>query len=121
MTCDGDCPKCLDPSRPAPSGVEIRAGDIFIKEMAIAVAGTPVLQHAHAYDHVSYVARGRVRLWKDGRLSGDYSAPVGLFIPAGVLHEFLSLVDDTLVLCVHSLHGEREVRIAREHPVTESV
>jgi quercetin dioxygenase-like cupin family protein len=121
MMCGGDCPRCFDLTKPQPHGAEIRAGGLFIKEMRIDKAGTPVFQHAHVFDHVSYLATGSVRVWIEGKLDRDYVAPAAIFIAARVKHEFKSLVDDTLVLCIHNIGAAERVAIHEEHPVMEAV
>jgi quercetin dioxygenase-like cupin family protein len=108
-------------SKPQPHGSETRAGGIFVKEMILEKAGTPVLQHAHQTDHISYLAKGSVRVWVEGRLDRDYLAPAPIFIEARTKHEFLSLEDDTLVLCIHNIGASETVPIFEEHPVMEVV
>lgn len=110
MSCAG-CAGCVE--QPA-DDVEFTAGGIFVKQMAIAKAGTAIPQHSHAYDHMSMLAAGSVRVWKDGVFDAEYTAPTGIFITAGVKHAFLSLEDNTVIYCVHKLHSDR-VEILEEH------
>lgn len=105
-----------------PYGVELKMADgVFIKQMAIPRAGTLIPQHSHKYDHTSMLAVGAIRVWQDGALRGDFTAPTGLTIKAGTKHTFLSLVDDTVVYCIHNIartgrSGRTgEVEIADEH------
>lgn len=93
------------------------ADDVFVKTIPLKSRGLYVPQHAHTYDHTSFVAAGAVRAWKDGVLMGDFVAPCAIFIAAGAKHTFLSLASDTLVLCIHNVHGEG-VSIAAEHQLT---
>lgn len=103
---------CLD----QPSSVEIKiVDDIFIKSMEIQHKHMVVPQHSHKYDHVSMLALGTVRLWKDGVLMGDYKAPQGILIKAGCKHTFQSLEDNTIIYCIHRLHDTDEVEILEEH------
>jgi quercetin dioxygenase-like cupin family protein len=104
------------PSAEQPTGVEIHTADgVFIKQMVIAKRWTVVPQHEHAWDHTSMLALGAVALWRDGKFDRTYDAPTGIFIEAGVKHTFQSLVDNTIIFCVHNLHGEHAVKILEEH------
>ena len=104
-----------------PSSVEIKiVDDIFIKSMEIARAGTFVPQHSHTYDHVSMLAVGSVRVWADDELLGDYHAPAGILIKSHTMHRFLSLVDNTLIYCIHRIHdGEDGVNVHKENKFRE--
>lgn len=89
-------------------------GGIYLREMLTPDAGTLIPQHAHRYDHLSYLAAGSVRVWKDDELLGDFIAPAGIRIEANAKHRFLTLVDGTLILCVHATDAA-EVAISAEH------
>lgn len=107
---------CLEVSQP--HGVEIAiTDDIFVKQMVLDKAGTLVPQHTHAYDHLSMLAVGSVRIWRDGKLDGDYQAPCGIVIKAGVAHMFLSLEDNTIVYCVHNISHSGDIDILRENTI----
>jgi hypothetical protein len=89
--------------------------DIFIKEMHVPRAGTVIPQHSHKYDHTSMLALGAVRVWEDGELMGDFNSPAGILIKAGVKPTFLSLVDETIVYCIHNLARSNAVEVLEEH------
>jgi hypothetical protein len=104
-----------------PYGVEIHSTDgIFIKQMVIPTAGTLVPQHSHTFDHLSMLATGAVRVWKDGVLVGDKVAPCGITIVAGSKHAFLALEDRTTIYCIHNLHGANDVGVLSEHQFAET-
>jgi quercetin dioxygenase-like cupin family protein len=84
----------------------IAADNVFIKEMFMAKAGTFVPQHSHKYDHTSYVASGSVLC--EGK---EFHAPCPIFIQAGKRHNFVSLEDNTLVLCIHNIVRNGAVEI----------
>jgi quercetin dioxygenase-like cupin family protein len=116
MTALNILPPALLPQEAQPPVVEIHmADDIFIKQMAIAKAGTLIPQHSHRYDHSSLVAAGAVRLWQDGVLVGDFTAPAGILIAAGRKHLFMALADATVVYCIHNLARSQTVEILSEH------
>lgn len=96
-----------------PLGVwEFKSVDsVFIKQMHMTKTGTIVPQHSHKYEHCSLLGRGSVRLWGDGVLVGDFSAPTCLTIKAHCKHTFMSLEPDTIVYCIHNVSRMDEVEI----------
>lgn len=112
----------LKPADEQPYGVEIHTADgVFIKQMVIPKSGTIIPQHSHRWDHTSMLAKGSVFVWKDGVLDKQYTAPAGIFIKAGVKHTFQSLDDDTIIYCIHNLHGEDAVKVLEEHDLLGEV
>ena len=89
--------------------------DLFVKTYAITEAGTIMPQHAHTYDHVSLLAFGSMRVVADGVMLGDYHAPKGILIKAGVKHTMMTLTDNVVFACIHALHGTDDILIAEEH------
>lgn len=104
---------------PEVSSVEIKMADgIFVKSMHCHERLTLIPQHAHSYDHLSMLARGRVMVWKDDECLGEFVAPVGIFIAARAKHKFITLEPDTLIYCIHNIKDAEEVSIAEEHEMT---
>lgn len=90
-------------------------GGVFVKEMLTPEAGTLIPQHAHTYDHISFLAAGAVRVWRNNVLVGDFTAPESIKIPALAKHRFLTLENWTLILCIHALaDGETEADLIHE-------
>jgi quercetin dioxygenase-like cupin family protein len=113
-----DLPTFFELAAEQPYGVEFYTADgVGIKEMHIPKAGTYVPQHSHVYGHTSLLALGSVRVWQDDRLIGDFEAPKGIFIPAGVKHKFLSLVDETIVYCIHNTSRTGKIEVQDEHHI----
>jgi quercetin dioxygenase-like cupin family protein len=101
-----------------PYGVEIKMADgLFIKQMAVAKAGTIVPTHSHKYDHVSMLARGSVYVTRDGKDAGLFYAPTGITIPAGCKHTFRTLEDNTVIYCIHNIKDAEGVEILEEHNI----
>jgi len=88
---------------------------IFIKQMLLSKKGLLVPQHVHKYDHHSMLATGSIRAWVDDNFIGDFKAPRPILIEANKRHTFMSLEDNTLIYCIHNLHGEDDVEILAEH------
>ncbi len=87
--------------------VEIHEADgIYIRETRAPQKDTLLTQHAHTWDHVTMISTGGVYLWRDGKLDGEFRAPCAVTIKAGVEHAFLTTEDNTVLLCIHSMHGK---------------
>lgn len=92
--------------------VEWRTPDgIFIKGMILVQRDIKVAQHSHSYAHTSLVAKGSVRVWKEGAFFGDFKAPSIIPIEARAKHMFQSLESDTAVYCIHNMRGSDRVSI----------
>ena len=92
------------------------ADGVFVKAITVE-AGALVPQHAHAYDHTSFLAAGEVMAWCDGDYLGRIKAPRGVLIKAGKRHSFLT-VEPSVLLCIHNLHGDAAVKVLDEHEFT---
>lgn len=84
-------------------GVEIndlRSPTVHSKETKIR-AGRKLMQHLHAFDHISILATGTVAV-KAGEADEKYiKGPAHLIIKAGVKHE-VRAVTDVVWYCIHS-------------------
>lgn len=106
------------PDAEQPISTEIKMADgIFMKTMRAEKAGTLIPQHAHKFSHVSNLVRGKIRVFVDGKTMGDYEAPIGITIAANLKHMFETLVDDTIMLCVHDIGTAEAVEIVEEHQI----
>lgn len=86
-----------------PETTDIKMVDgVFVKSNLFRHAGMVGQQHAHRYEHLSYVASGSVRVEVDGVSLGVFVAPVGIVIKAGAQHTFTTLAPDTVILCIHN-------------------
>lgn len=104
-----------------PEDVETTTPDgVFVKGMILFKKGTLVAQHTHRYAHLSLVAKGSVRVWKDGKHLGDFKAPAFVNIEAHAKHRFQSLEDDTAVYCIHNTDRTGgKVEIEHENHIEE--
>lgn len=92
--------------------------DLFIKTAVVKLAGTVIPTHAHSYDHVTLLAVGRLRIWADDELLGEFTGPTGILIRAKAKHRMLTLTDGVVFACIHALHGTADVEIDEEHHIT---
>lgn len=86
-----------------PLGNVVLYGGTYIREMLTPDEGTIIPTHSHNYDHISYVAAGSIRVWRDDELVGDFMAPAAVHIPAKAKHRFLTLEPWSMVLCIHAV------------------
>lgn len=89
---------------------------IMTKVIHLKSANTYIPQHSHKYDHSTVLAAGSVRGWKDGELLGDFTGAQPIFIEAGHQHTFMSLEDNTVVLCIHRIDRTGEVEFHDHDP-----
>jgi quercetin dioxygenase-like cupin family protein len=94
----------IDPQPPEKIEFHL-ADDIFVKMISLPKIGYICSGHKHTFDHTSFLATGRMRVWKDGVIDSDYVGPTGIFIEKNVEHKMLSLEDNTLFFCIHNTHG----------------
>ena len=81
--------------------VDIHTPDgLFIKTFVVP-KDVIVPQHAHAFDHVTFVCKGRVIAWIDEKLLGEFVEGDAIQIKANHLHEFKALEDSRLA-CIHN-------------------
>lgn len=106
QVCTGDCSACF--AQPDQSNL-FQADGIGVMQWSFPDAGTVVPQHAHAYDHLTMLATGGVAVWVDGTKTGEFKAPTGITIKAGVSHTFKTLAPGTTFYCIHNV--ERTGRI----------
>jgi hypothetical protein len=91
---------------------------LYAKTWEIRDRGTLLPQHAHCWDHISYVVSGVVRVWQDDEMLGDFVGPCAIKIPALALHKFLTLSDHVVILCLHNadhIEGDEPAVAQRAH------
>ena len=63
--------------------------------------GSFAVQHKHNYDHLSILAKGKVRVLFEGNLSKEYTAPACINIVKDVNHAVYAL-EDSVWFCIHA-------------------
>lgn len=91
------------------------ADDIFIKSGMFHKAGTVIPQHSHEYDHTSFIASGGVQAWCEDEYLGAFSAPAGIFIEKHKKHKFITLQDNTTLLCIHNISRNGMIDVHELH------
>ena len=79
--------------------------NLFIKQMLFRKAGDKEQGHAHCHDHLTLLAKGKLRITALGK-DTDFTAPAHIYIKADVVHELTALEDDTVAHCIHALRNE---------------
>lgn len=93
------------------------ADDVYIRQCVVPKKDSLIPQHSHTYPHMTMLAKGSMRVWKDGVLLGDEVAPKAIFIEAGTKHGFQTLEDDTIFYCIHNVMRTGQVEIDKKHEI----
>jgi quercetin dioxygenase-like cupin family protein len=72
---------------------------LYAKQMTLP-AGYEAGSHAHAYSHLSVLAKGRVIVETDNTMQ-EFNAPACIEIKAGIHHRIVSL-EDAVWFCIHA-------------------
>ncbi len=104
---------------------EFHFADGVMVKMICFRRGERAAGHKHTYDHTTFICPGSVvRATCDGEEMGTYTGPTGLTIKAGCFHEFESITESSVMLCIHNTHGipaaELEGRLVSEKNPTVS-
>ena len=94
------------------------ADDIFIKSGTFEKAGSVIPQHSHEYDHTTFIASGSVHAWCDEEYLGIFIAPTGITIKRNCKHLFMTISDNTTILCIHNISRNGAVDIHDLHELT---
>lgn len=78
--------------------------NVFVRQMHFKHEGDTELGHRHSYDHLTLLAKGKLRVSVNGK-STEYTAPTMIYIRAEFNHELTALTPDTVAYCVHGLRG----------------
>lgn len=73
---------------------------LYAKEVELK-AGTFAVQHKHTYDHLSVLAKGKVKVLFEGELSKEYVAPACINIVKDINHAVYAL-EDSVWYCIHA-------------------
>ena len=101
--------------QPNVTKIRAEADGIELRHIHIEKAGTVIPQHSHKFSHMTVVACGAIRVELNGVVKGDFVSPSVIDIPAGTKHLFTTLVDDTVIECIHNISRTGEIEIAEEH------
>lgn len=78
-------------------------GNIWVRQNTLAKAGDRLQGHAHSFDHVTLLVKGKVRVVIPGFTPTEFTAPTFVVIKKEYEHAFEALEDDTLWYCVFAM------------------
>lgn len=76
--------------------------NVFVKLHHFVRVGDTHNGHAHAFDHVTLLANGAVKMVHDNGES-EYKAPSIIVTPKGITHQFTALEPNTTFFCIHAI------------------
>lgn len=78
--------------------------NLYSRMMHFKKAGDIEYGHTHAFDHLTLLASGSLRV-KVEEKETDFTAPHMIYIKADKKHELTALEDDTVAYCIHALRN----------------
>lgn len=86
--------------------------NVFVKMFHMTEVGDKISGHAHTFDHITLLAKGRVMMRANGA-EKEHMAPKLIVTPKSVVHEFEALEKSCILCCVHAIRdGDTEADIA---------
>lgn len=76
--------------------------NLYSRMMHFVKAGDTEEFHTHQFDHLTLLAKGKLRVTVDGQVS-EFTAPHMIYIRKDKVHELVALADDTVAYCIHAL------------------
>lgn len=76
--------------------------NLFSRMMVFAKAGDIEVGHTHQFDHLTLLAKGKLKVTVNGNVS-HFAAPHMIYIHKDHIHELEALEDDTVAYCIHAL------------------
>ena len=92
--------------------------NVLVKMFHMPEIGNKITGHAHTFDHITLLARGRVMM-KTNDTEKEHVAPKLIVTPKGVVHEFESLDRNCVLCCVHALRDGDTVEDIAPPNITE--
>ncbi len=79
--------------------------NLFSRMMHFKRAGDVEVGHTHQFDHLTLLAKGKLKVTVDG-VASEFTAPHMIYIHKDKEHELVALVDDTVAYCIHALRDK---------------
>jgi hypothetical protein len=76
--------------------------NLFSRMMRFERAGDIEVGHTHQFDHLTLLAKGKLKVTVNGRVS-HFAAPHMIYIHKDHVHELEALEDETVAYCIHAL------------------
>ena len=79
--------------------------NLFSRMMNFEKAGDIEIGHTHAFDHLTLLAKGKLKVTVDG-VASEFTAPHMIYIHKDKVHELEALTDGTVAYCIHALRDK---------------
>ena len=82
--------------------------NVFVKMHLFNHVGDTHEGHAHAFDHITLLANGSVKMVHDNG-EAEYKAPHLIVTPKSIKHQFIALEANTVFCCIHAIREKDEL------------
>jgi quercetin dioxygenase-like cupin family protein len=94
--------------------------NLFSRMMHFVKAGDIEHGHTHQFDHLTLLAKGKLKVTVDG-VSSEFTAPHMIYIHKDKVHELEALTDETVAYCIHALRDKDNNEILDPTMIPEGV
>lgn len=94
--------------------------NLWSRMMHFRKAGDIEIGHTHQFDHLTLLARGKLRVTVEGQVS-EFTAPHMIYIHKDKVHELVALTDDTVAYCIHALRDKENNEILDPSMIPQGV
>ena len=82
--------------------------NVFVKLHVFESIGDTHEGHAHAFDHITLLAAGSVKMVHDNG-EAEFKSPHLIVTPKGIKHQFTALEANTVFCCIHAIREENDL------------
>ena len=82
--------------------------NVFVKMHLFNHTGDTHEGHAHAFDHITLLATGSVKMVHDNG-EAEFKAPHLIVTPKGIKHQFTALEPNTVFCCIHAIREKDDI------------
>lgn len=94
--------------------------NLYSRMMHFEKAGDIEIGHTHQFDHLTLLAKGKLKVTVDGKVS-EFIAPQMIYIHKDKIHELEALTDETVAYCIHALRDKDNNDILDPSMIPEGV
>ena len=94
--------------------------NLYSRMMRFAKAGDIEIGHTHQFDHLTLLAKGKLKVTVEGAVS-EFIAPHMIYIHKDKVHELEALTDETVAYCIHALRDKDTGEILDPSMIPEGV
>ena len=94
--------------------------NLFSRMMHFEKAGDIEVGHAHTFDHLTLLAKGKLKVTVEG-VATEFTAPHMIYIRKDKMHELVALADETVAYCIHALRDKENNEILDPSMIPDGV